>query len=97
MDVGLKGASTAAATGEIKVANFQATGKALKEDVFRSNLTIPIKVVRTVDANNVAALKVDDLRVQTDYGYLAINADATQESLERLAKKLPPGREGICR
>lgn len=94
VDVGLKGASTAAATGEIKVANFQATGKALKEDVFRSNLTIPIKVVRTVDANNVAALKVDDLRVQTDYGYVAINADATQESLERLAKKLPPGREG---
>jgi len=32
--------------------------------------------------------------VQTDYGYVAVSADATQESLERLAKRLPPGREG---
>jgi hypothetical protein len=94
VDVNLKGRTNAAAAGEIKVANFQATGAALKGDTFRSNLTVPLKVTRVIDAGNVAVLKVEDVRVQTDYGSVVVTGNVPEDALDRLAKKLPPGREG---
>ena len=93
VDVNAQGASNAGATGQIKVKDFVATGEALDGDEFRSNLDIPIKVTRSVVGKDVL-LKIEDTRIATDYGSIAITADASQESLDRLARREPPGREG---
>jgi hypothetical protein len=94
VDVNLQGMANAAATGQIVVKDFVAGGEALNGDQFKSNLDIPIKITRVQENKDLVVLKVDDLQVKTDYGYVGITANASQESLQRLYEGNAPGREG---
>jgi hypothetical protein len=94
VDVNLQGMANAAATGQLTVKNFVAGGDALNGDQFKSNLDIPIKITRVLENKDLVVLKVDDLQVKTDYGYVGITANASQESLQRLYDGNAPGREG---
>jgi hypothetical protein len=94
VDVSLQGTANAAATGQIDVKRFAASGAALNGDQFRSNLAIPIKVTRVMENKDLVVLKIDEMRIKTDYGEVSVTADASQESLQRLVDGKAPGREG---
>jgi hypothetical protein len=94
VDINLQGAANAAATGQITVKDFVAAGDALNGDQFKSNLDIPIKITRVAENKDLVVLKVDDLQIKTDYGYVGVTANASQESLQRLIDGNTPNREG---
>ncbi len=94
VDVTMLGEGNEDATGQFTVATFTASGAALCGDTFKSNLKIPIKITRVTENADRNVLKIAWLRVETDYGIVGITANVSQESLERLAKSNPPGRDG---
>lgn len=94
VDVNIQGAGNARAVGQINVAGFEATGDKLNGDVLKSQIAIPINITRVTENQDLNVLKIEQLKIQTDYGYVSVSLDASQESLQRLAKNQAPGREG---